>query len=50
MYIPYSKFDQSIGRNSTTIHFVLTKGRDPEKCIKLILNLLKNTKSLKLKN
>ena len=43
--IPYSRFDHSVGRCSAAIQFGLTKGRYPEKSVKLVLNLLKNAKS-----
>ena len=43
--IPYSRFDHSVGRCSAAIQFGLTKGRYPEKSVRLILNLLKNVKS-----
>ena len=43
--IPYSRFDHSVGRCSAAIQFGLTKGRYPEKSVKLILNLLKNTRT-----
>ena len=43
--IPYSRFDHSVGRCSAAIQFGLTKGRYPEKSVKLILNLLKNARS-----
>ena len=43
--IPYSRFDHSVGRCSAAIQFDLTKGRYPEKSVKLILNLLKNARS-----
>ena len=43
--IPYSRFDHSVGRCSAAIQFGLTKGRYPEKSIKLVLNLLKNAKA-----
>ena len=43
--IPYSRFDHSVGRCSAAIQFGLTKGRYPEKSVKLMLNLLKNAKS-----
>ena len=43
--IPYSRFDHSVGRCSAAIQFGLTKGRYPEKSIKIVLNLLKNAKA-----
>ena len=43
--IPYSRFDGSTGRTSAAIEFGLTKGRYPEKSVKLMLNLLQNAKS-----
>ena len=43
--IPYSRFDGSVGRTSAAIEFGLTKGRYPEKSVKLMLNLLQNAKS-----
>ena len=43
--IPYSRFDHSVGRCSAAIQFGLTKGRYPEKSVRLVLNLLKNAKS-----
>jgi large subunit ribosomal protein L17e len=43
--IPYSRFDHSVGRCSAAIQFGLTKGRYPEKSVRLILNLLQNAKS-----
>ena len=43
--IPYSRFDHSVGRCSAAIQFGLTKGRYPEKSVRLVLNLLKNVKS-----
>ncbi len=43
--IPYSRFDHSVGRCSAAIQFGLTKGRYPEKSIRIVLNLLKNAKS-----
>jgi large subunit ribosomal protein L17e len=43
--IPYSRFDHSVGRCSAAIQFGLTKGRYPEKSIRIVLNLLKNAKA-----
>ena len=43
--IPYSRFDHSVGRCSAAIQFGLTKGRFPEKSVRIVLNLLKNAKS-----
>ena len=43
--IPYSWFDHSVGRSSSTIQFGLTKGRYLEKNVRLILNLLQNAKA-----
>ena len=43
--IPYSRFDHSVGRCSAAIQFGLTKGRYPEKSVRIVLNLLKNAKS-----
>ena len=43
--IPYSRFDHSVGRCSAAIQFGLTKGRYPEKSVRLVLNLLQNAKS-----
>ena len=43
--IPYSRFDGSVGRTSAAIEFGLTKGRYPEKSVRLMLNLLKNVKA-----
>ena len=43
--IPYSRFDGSVGRTSAAIQFGLTKGRYPEKSVRIVLNLLKNAKS-----
>ena len=40
--IPYTKYDGSMGRTGQAIQFGLTKGRWPEKSIKIVLNLLKN--------
>ena len=43
--IPYSRFYHSVGRCSAAIQFGLTKGRYPEKSVRLVLNLLQNAKS-----
>ena len=43
--IPYSRFDHSVGRCSAAIQFGLTKGRYPEKSVKIMLNLLQNAKA-----
>ena len=43
--IPFSRFDHSMGRCSSAIQFGLTKGRFPEKSIKLMLNLLQNARA-----
>ena len=43
--IPYSRFDHSVGRCSAAIQFGLTKGRYPEKSVRIILSLLKNIKA-----
>ena len=43
--IPYSRYDHSLGRCSAAIQFGLTKGRYPEKSIRIMLNLLKNAKA-----
>ena len=43
--IPYSRFDHSVGRCSAAIQFGLTKGRYPEKSVRIVLNLLKNAKA-----
>ena len=43
--IPYSRYDHSIGRCSAAIQFGLTKGRYPEKSVRIMLNLLKNAKA-----
>ena len=40
--IPYTKYDGSMGRTGQAIQFGLTKGRWPEKSIKIVLGLLKN--------
>ena len=43
--IPFSRYDHSIGRCSAAIQFGLTKGRYPEKSVRIMLNLLKNAKA-----
>ena len=43
--IPFSRYDHSIGRSSAAIQFGLTKGRYPEKSVRIMLNLLKNAKA-----
>ena len=43
--IPYSRFDHSTGRCSAAIQFGLTKGRYPEKSVRLMLNLLQNARA-----
>ena len=43
--IPYSRFDHSVGRCSAAIQFGLTKGRYPEKSVRIMLNLLQNAKA-----
>ena len=43
--IPYTKYDGSMGRTGQAIQFGLTKGRWPEKSIKIVLGLLKNAMS-----
>jgi large subunit ribosomal protein L17e len=43
--IPYSRFDHSVGRCSAAIQFGLTKGRYPEKSVRIVLNLLQNAKA-----
>ena len=43
--IPYSRYDHSVGRCSAAIQFGLTKGRYPEKSVRIMLNLLKNAKA-----
>ena len=40
--IPYTKYDGSMGRTGQALQFGLTKGRWPEKSIKIVLGLLKN--------
>ena len=40
--IPYTKYDGSMGRTGQAIQFGLTKGRWPEKSVKIILSLLQN--------
>ena len=43
--IPYSRYDHSVGRCSAAIQFGLTKGRYPEKSVRIMLNLLNNAKA-----
>ena len=43
--IPYSRYDHSIGRCSAAIQFGLTKGRYPEKSVRIMLNLINNAKA-----
>ena len=43
--VPFSRYDHSIGRCSAAIQFGLTKGRYPEKSVRIMLNLLKNAKA-----
>ena len=43
--IPYSGYDHSVGRCSAAIQFGLTKGRYPEKSVRIMLNLLNNAKA-----
>ena len=43
--IPYTKYDGSMGRTGQAIQFGLTKGRWPEKSIKIVLSLLKNAEA-----
>ncbi len=43
--LPYSRLDHSVGRTSAAIQFGLTKGRYPEKSVRIVLNLLQNAKS-----
>ena len=43
--IPYSRYDHSVGRCSAAIQFGLTKGRYPEKSVRIMLNLLKNARA-----
>ena len=43
--IPFSRYDHSVGRCSAAIQFGLTKGRYPEKSVKIMLNLLQNAKA-----
>ena len=40
--IPYTKYDGSMGRTGQAIQFGLTKGRWPEKSVRIILSLLQN--------
>ena len=39
--IPYTRYNHSMGRTSQALQFGLTKGRWPEKSIKIVLGLLK---------
>ena len=43
--IPFSRYDGSMGRTGQALQFGLTKGRWPEKSIKIVLGLLQNAKS-----
>ena len=43
--VPFSRYDHSVGRCSAAIQFGLTKGRYPEKSVRIMLNLLKNAKA-----
>ena len=43
--IPYSRYDHSVGRCSAAIQFGLTKGRYPEKSVRIMLHLLNNAKA-----
>ena len=43
--IPYTKYDGSMGRTGQALQFGLTKGRWPEKSIKIVLGLLKNAEA-----
>ena len=43
--IPFSRYDHSVGRCSAAIQFGLTKGRYPEKSVRIMLNLLNNAKA-----
>lgn len=43
--IPYTKYDGSMGRTGQAKEFGLTKGRWPEKSIKIVLGLIKNAVS-----
>ena len=40
--IPYTKYDGSMGRTGQAIQFGLTKGRWPEKSVRIVLDLLQN--------
>lgn len=40
--IPYTKYDGSMGRTGQAIQFGLTKGRWPEKSVRIVLGLLQN--------
>ena len=43
--IPFSRYNHSVGRCSAAIQFGLTKGRYPEKSVRIMLNLLNNAKA-----
>lgn len=43
--IPFSRYDHSVGRTGQALMFGLTKGRWPEKSVKICLGLLQNAKS-----
>ena len=43
--VPFSRYDHSVGRCSAAIQFGLTKGRYPEKSVRIMLYLLKNAKA-----
>ena len=43
--VPFSRYDHSVGRCSAAIQFGLTKGRYPEKSVRIVLDLLKNAKA-----
>ena len=40
--IPFTKYNGSMGRTTQAQQFGLTKGRWPEKSVRIVLNLLKN--------
>ena len=40
--IPFTRYNHSMGRTSQALQFGLTKGRWPEKSVKIVLNILKN--------
>ena len=44
-FIPYSRYDHSMGRTGQAKVYGLTKGRWPQRSIKYILNLLQNAKA-----